>query len=599
MLIDLGSFALTAGTQLAIDFAKQLAGQPAPCEVKLQNESPLTLQVKIGADAYSLGAWTVDKYPLCGHTEFSVNPSQIQSPAPAGVPSSSLLVMVAPEGDSIPGVFPAPLARMSNVQSPQTLLGTVTAATAGNQTGTFTIPNGTHALGILIESGAALTQLKVTGTQSGGVYLNLPGAGVAASLQGLFVAPELSALDTSVGVFIASTLGATVAVVAIQDAEVQFIFNNPSQPSSVNLVSTGGGTLGDVAAAPLAADQGTDSIVPAASTTAADMAIVSFKPAAGQTIAQVGALGPLATESAAGGSITPAYGQAPTAGHLLVCVVGASTTADFTTATPGWVKAVDSWAPNRGSAVFYKPNSAGGDVAPTITEVGSATSTPAFAQLSEWSGVATAAPVDQTGTQNSSTGGATSITQATGAVDAQSGDLVVVAARWTISAAGTATFSESLNNGTTVIKGANSGGNASAARHSDFFYGIVPAVRASLPLGVRAWDVDASGTSAPAAGSAASVVLAASTGKAYRVKECTASTLTTGAVATAVALQLKDGSTVIGNDYLGAISGTNTNAVLPRRFEGLKGSPGNSMTWGATAGAASVEQAANISAYLQ
>ena len=193
--------------------------------------------------------------------------------------------------------------------------------------------------------------------------------------------------------------------------------------------------------------------------------LASFKAAAGLTIARVGALGAFATGAAT--TVSPAFGQATTAGNLLVAWV-ASDTAAPTTAAAGWVQAVVySFAGGDFTAIWYKPNCGAAEAAPTFTDASGVN--PMKAQLGEFSGAATASPLDQTASANNP-GPTVSVTA--GAADAANGDLVLLATDWPLSLAGTATFAESFNNGATAVH-AGDDGASSLTFHRSFAYGIV------------------------------------------------------------------------------------------------------------------------------
>ncbi len=123
-------------------------------------------------------------------------------------PSFAITQFAAPTGAAIIiflnagiDISPTPgVANNPNVQSPQKNLGTVLVPANGNKSATYTVPEGTHSIGILVQSGA-LTSLKVLGGQSGGPYLSLPPAGATgASLQGPFISAFFSGIDSSVTV---------------------------------------------------------------------------------------------------------------------------------------------------------------------------------------------------------------------------------------------------------------------------------------------------------------------------------------------------------------------------------------------------------------
>ena len=111
---------------------------------------------------------------------------------------------------------------------------------------------------------------------------------------------------------------------------------------------------------------------------------------------------------------------ASTAGNLLVAAVNSDPTATAFTGPGGWVSAVGI---NQGTAgrveIWYYPNNPGGISGATFT-----TSVNAVGQLTEWSGVAAASPLDQSGTFATATQ-STSATISTAAATAVAGELVI------------------------------------------------------------------------------------------------------------------------------------------------------------------------------
>src|SRR5258707_147264 len=84
--------------------------------------------------------------------------------------------------------------------------------------------------------------------------------------------------------------------------------------------------------------------------------------------ALVGSAGAFASSAAA--SISPAFGQATTAGHLLVGVVTGNVNTGFTVSgATGWVQAgIVKPTATLEIAVWYKPNCGAGETAPTFNE---------------------------------------------------------------------------------------------------------------------------------------------------------------------------------------------------------------------------------------
>lgn len=102
------------------------------------------------------------------------------------------------------------------------------------------------------------------------------------------------------------------------------------------------------------------------------------------TAALVGSLGAV-TLGTSGAAVTPAYGQTPTAGNLLILWVSGwhGTTATFPVTPAGWTLGPQARATTRTSSVFYLL-AAGGDAQPTIA-IGTAMTWGAM--LGEFSGL--------------------------------------------------------------------------------------------------------------------------------------------------------------------------------------------------------------------
>lgn len=220
--------------------------------------------------------------------------------------------------------------------------------------------------------------------------------------------------------------------------------------------------------APLVADSVVTTLASAGlpvNTTA--QALASFKAATGQQIARVGAIGAFTVGTGGGpGAVTPPYAQPTTAGHLLLGVVGCDSNA-VACATPGWVQAVIA-GPNQDAAIWYKANCGAGEVAPTFTCIG--TGTPMVAMVAEFSGVALVAPLDKTGALQTGAGvNPNTVTAA--AADSAFGDLIVLANKNVINAAGAETWADVWNNGVTPIRLGDDGPTVQAS-HFMGAYGI-------------------------------------------------------------------------------------------------------------------------------
>jgi hypothetical protein len=368
---------------------------------------------------------------------------------------------------------------------------------------------------------------------------------------------------------------------------------NISNPSSVPIsLPTGSGSLGDVGAPALTADSATETITTAGSNPFTSIGLASFKAASiSVPIAVVGVLGAFIQVAAT--LISPAFGQATTAGNLLVAWVTTATT-DVATTAPGWVKVLSA-IPGGGPRVtiWARPNCGATELAPVFTQ-GVATNL-MYAQLAEFSGAATVTPQDVTSSALTS-GVVATIHNAV--PDSAFGDLVLLVTRWNTTGTATATFSETFNNGAAVVHAGDSGSFADA-RYSSFSYGIIPAAVAALPLGVRPWAYDAFGSAAPAINTVASVVLPAVVGKRYIATFLDASLVTNAVAGAILDVQLLDGVTVIFTHQLAV--GAAIDASTPYSESGLAipGTTGNSMTWRFGGTAASLYERVSIGAYLQ
>jgi hypothetical protein len=174
--------------------------------------------------------------------------------------------------------------------------------------------------------------------------------------------------------------------------------------------------------------------------------------------ALVGNVGAIATGTT---TVTPAFGQATTAGHLLVARVVFVGNATVATVASGWVQALkvaNGTAVN--TAIWYKPNSGASETAPTFTV---ASGTYLAADLSEWSGVATTSPLDQTG---SGTGSGTNPFVQNNTADATSGDVQIGVVGTSVSKAATVTFTDGWSPAATPTGSAHGTGATSATKHA-------------------------------------------------------------------------------------------------------------------------------------
>jgi hypothetical protein len=121
-------------------------------------------------------------------------------------------------------------------------------------------------------------------------------------------------------------------------------------------------------------------------------------PPAGAAIVNV-QTGTLATSTT--GNVTPTLSSASTAGTLLVAVLTNKTAANAFTAPANWVSAIVG---NNGccgrAQIWYYVNNPGGITSAAFTSSGGTVA----GQLSEWNGVVSSSPVDQTGQANHGSG---------------------------------------------------------------------------------------------------------------------------------------------------------------------------------------------------
>ncbi len=173
--------------------------------------------------------------------------------------------------------------------------------------------------------------------------------------------------------------------------------------------------------------------------------------------ALVGSAGTVVSGS---GTLSPLFAQATTAGNLLVafCANGGS---NFTTSATGWVNS----GSHSTADMWYRPNCGAGETAPTFTHsvvVGSIC-------LMEFSGVATASPLDRHG-QGPGLATSPQVTTMPGA-DAAAGELVCSADAVTLTKAATHASSDTFNNGATPTTNLNNDAS-SIIGHYRFSWGV-------------------------------------------------------------------------------------------------------------------------------
>jgi hypothetical protein len=140
--------------------------------------------------------------------------------------------------------------------------------------------------------------------------------------------------------------------------------------------------------------------------------------AGGVTSKQIGAESAVQTHF-----ITASLPVASAAGTLLVATINSGSTPNKFAGPAGWTSAAEIDTTGEGRAeIWYYPNNPGGITSAMFT-MNPATISGA-AQISEWSGVATLAPLDQTGSVGATVPTTTVTTSTVGAL-AQSGELVI------------------------------------------------------------------------------------------------------------------------------------------------------------------------------
>lgn len=365
--------------------------------------------------------------------------------------------------------------------------------------------------------------------------------------------------------------------------------------NQVNLVGgVSGAELGDLGAGALTADAFVSTILgglPASSSGA----IASFKAAAGQTIALRGVAGAALVGSA--GAVNPAFGQATAAGNLLVAAVNASgAPAAPTTGAAGWVLGPSAQIAVGWVQIWFKPNCGAAEAAPGFTQAAGGPSLMA-AQLFEFTGAATAAPLDQSATVN---GVSPTLSLLNPAADVGFGDLVVVSERWGPAIQGIQSFTDTVNNRGVVTQGGTvdpTAGGAIRLFHAAF--AIIPVAVVPIPVGIQEWPYDAQASSAPAVGTTASILLAASAGLTYTVARIAASLLSTTAAAHIPTVSLTDGTITPWYAVMGVQAAIGSAQAIDTAGLANKMGLGNAVTLAFNGNGAGGQQGLAIGAYLR
>jgi hypothetical protein len=100
-----------ATSPLVQDLMALFPGLVDYAELKVGNAATNPVQVGIGQDLHWVDSWGADVFRLNGNRRVTFIPQAIQSPAPAAVPTSSLLLSVSERVCEIPGTYPTAMAR--------------------------------------------------------------------------------------------------------------------------------------------------------------------------------------------------------------------------------------------------------------------------------------------------------------------------------------------------------------------------------------------------------------------------------------------------------------------------------------------------------
>ena len=169
-------------------------------------------------------------------------------------------------------------------------------------------------------------------------------------------------------------------------------------------------------------------------------------------------------------TLSPAFGQATTAGHLLIAWVSSnndSVTDLFTVSGTGWVKITTNGGQYDWATIYYKPNCGASETAPVFSAAG--TNYAEGSVLAEFSGAAATTPLDSFGDSGGSVSGTT--TAAYTASDAGAGDLIVYAACW-LGGSGTNTMSSMVDSSGTAVTPTSPGTGINGNYSYLFAYGI-------------------------------------------------------------------------------------------------------------------------------
>lgn len=180
-------------------------------------------------------------------------------------------------------------------------------------------------------------------------------------------------------------------------------------------------------------------------------------------IALVGSLGAVTTVTS---NPTPAFGQATTAGNLLIAWVNPASGISPSFSGSGWTRAATGGGATDLAQIWYKANCGAGETAPTIS--GGLINA---CRLGEFSGADKSSPLEnQSGA--SATSATSPVADACGSADAATGNLVIGCFSDLQSKAGTDTTAMTFTGGAAVTAGNVSNDATSTTAHYRFAYGL-------------------------------------------------------------------------------------------------------------------------------
>lgn len=214
------------GADFDVALAPDSRAARPPGWVRVANESQYALQLTgLGADAHWLQPWSTDVYAAWGATSMHVHPVQLVSPLPPA-PFATLLVTLADEVETIPGVYPSTLDRQSASYGQQVRISLVSAASGSVVNGPVVgVPLGIQSIGFEVENGTPVNVF-ISGSPTGTSYLN-----ELSPIHAPYISPFSVAEDTSAQLTVDNTAGGGVtAVVSMIGYTTLFSYRPPLAP---------------------------------------------------------------------------------------------------------------------------------------------------------------------------------------------------------------------------------------------------------------------------------------------------------------------------------------------------------------------------------